>query len=342
MKKLTITLFLALAVALGVTAQAQERPWMKYITPSGYFQAGFNTNQNFDNSFYIKRARISLGGKVVESDRFGTLEYKVQAELANSPKLVDYFLKYTVCKEFGIQVGQFKNPLSIENSECAPLQLEFIDYSLLVQRFVRMSTTDLSGISSTGRELGLQFYGNLFQMSDGHSLISYNVAVFNGNGINKLDDDKRKDVVARLRIYPLKDLYFAGYYTRSLGPHSEIMPEYNDYDWYIYDRYGGGVFYNGKHAWFRSEYMAGHTHGFRAAGAYATAGYKLGTKWAFGLRYDYFNSNTRAEGNIQHYYSASVSWRPVKFFRLQLDYTYKMDPGIAPIHLVNLMTSISL
>ena len=88
MKKMTMLLILAAALLQGVTLQAQERPWMKYITPSGYFQTGFQINDSFDNSFYIKRARISLSGAVYESERFGKLEYKVQAELAGSPKLV--------------------------------------------------------------------------------------------------------------------------------------------------------------------------------------------------------------------------------------------------------------
>lgn len=342
MKKTTMLLILAAALFQGVTLQAQERPWLKYITPSGYFQTGFQMNNSFDNSFYIKRARISLAGTVYQGERFGKLEYKVQAELANSPKLVDYFLKYTVCDEFGIQLGQFKSPLSIENSEYAPLKLEFIDYSLMVQRFCRMSTADLSGISSTGREMGLQFFGNVFKVADGHALVRYNVAVFNGTGINKMDDDQRKDFVARLMIFPIKDLNFSGYYQRSLGPHSEIAPEYNDYDWYIFDRYGGGIAYDSKYGWLRAEYMAGHTFGYRAEGAYGSIGAKIGPKWAVGARYDYFNENSRETGHIQHYFSGAVNWQPVKHLRVQLNYMYKIDPGKSPVHLVNLMTSISL
>ena len=197
---------------------------MKYITPSGYFQAGYSSDFDFNNSFYIKRARIALSGTLYETPEYGKLEYKVQAELANSPKLVDYFVKYTVCDEFGVQFGQFKSPLSYENSECPPLKLEMIDYSLLVQRFCRMSSTDLSGISATGREIGLQFYGKAIPMVDGHSLVRYNVGIFNGNGINKLDDDKRKNLIARLMIYPLKDLCLVGYYERAFGPYEGKVP----------------------------------------------------------------------------------------------------------------------
>ena len=342
MKKLMITLLLALAVAPGITAQVQERPWMKYITPSGYFQAGFTMDQTMTNSFYIKRARIALNGTVYESPKFGVLEYKIQAEVANSPKLTDYFLKYTIRPEIGIQVGQFKTPLSIENSEYAPLRLEMIEYSLLVQRFCRMSTSDLSGISSTGRELGMQLYGNIYKMSDGHSLVRYNLAVFNGAGINKMDDDKRKDLMARVMVYPIRDLCLSGYYMRTVGPHSEYAPEYNDYDWYIFDRYGGGIAYDSKYGWLRGEYMAGHTYGYRAEGAYGTIGFRFNPKWAVGFRYDYFNVNSRAKGHVQQHFTGGIVWQPIKYFRLQVNYVYKRDPGVSPYHVFNILTSISI
>ena len=342
MKKLLLIVVLLAAANSGFfTASAQERPWMKYITPSGYMQAGYSMDDSFNNTFYIKRIRVALSGALYEGNA-GKLEYRMQAEMANSPKVTDFYIKYTLCDEFGIQFGQYKSPLSIENSEYAPLKLEMIDYSLMVQRFVKMSANDLSGISSTGREMGLQFVGGLFKVKDGHHLFRYNVAVFNGNGINKTDDDQRKDFVARLMFYPIKDLNISGYYLRSLGPHAEIAPEYNDYDYFVFDRYGGGIAYDGKYAWFRSEYMAGHTFGWRSEGAYATAGVKIASKWGIGARYDYFTTNSREAGHVQKYITGGISYYPITRLRLQLNYSYKSDPGLTPTHLVNFLASIVL
>ena len=342
MKKLILTLSLLLSVAALSTLTAQEKPWMKYINPSGYFQAGYSSDLDFNNTFYIKRARLAFAGTLYQSEQYGKFEYKVQAELAGSPKLVDYFIKYTVNDYFGVQLGQFKTPLSIENSEYAPLKLEMIDYSLLVQRFCKMSTTDLSGMSATGREMGLQFYGNFFRMDDGHPLIRYNVALFNGTGINKTDDDQRKDFMARLMVYPIKDLSVAGYYMRSFGPHEDVAPAYHDYDWFIFDRYGGGFAYDGPYAWFRAEYMAGHTYGYRNEGAYGTIGYKFKKTLGIGARYDYFTTNSREAGHVQQYITGGAFWYPFDRLRVQLNYTYKLDPGNKVTHLINLMTSIIL
>lgn len=342
MKKLIFTLLLiAVATPSLYRASAQERPWMKYITPSGYYQAGFNINDALDNTFYIKRARIALAGELYRSDRFGKFEYKVQAELAGSPKLVDYFIKWTIRDEFGFQFGQFKNPLTVENSEYAPLKLEMIDYSLVVQRFARMSTSDLTGISSSGRDMGFQFYGNWFKMADGHALVRYNVALFNGNGINKSDDDRCKNFMARVMIFPLKDLSIAGSYERRLG-HMDEIPIYHDYDYRVLDRYGVAITYDSKIGWLRTEYMAGHTNGWRSEGAYITAGYRITPTLNVGARYDYFTTNSRMPGNDQQYITVGTSWHPFPRLRLQLNYMHKQEADRSVSHLVNLMSSIIL
>lgn len=350
MRKIVFTLILLFALSSGTLLQAQEGlklpAWSRYITPSGYMQTGFTADfsngEDINNTFYLKRVRVSLLGTLLENPNYGKLEYKVQADLAGSPKLVDYFLKYTLCDEFGVQLGQFKTPLSIENSEYPPLKLEMIDYSLIVQRMCRMSTADVSGISATGRELGIQFFGKLFPLESGHHLVRYNLAVFNGNGINKLDDDQRKDFMGRLMIFPVKELCVAGYYMRTLGPHPEIAPEYNVYDWYVYDRYGGGLAYSSQYGWLRGEYMAGHALGYRSHGAYGTIGYNINKALSLGFRYDYFVPRSDQPRNMQQYFTGAINWMPWKFFRVQLNYSYRLETNLEPQHVINLMTTIAL
>ena len=350
MRKIYLTLFLIFALASGTLLQAQEATnlpaWTRYITPTGYMQTGFSTDfsqgQDPNSSFYVKRVRVSLLGTLLQNPNYGKLEYKVQADLAGSPKLVDYFLKYTLRDEFGVQLGQFKTPLSIENSEYPPVKLEMIDYSLIVQRMCRMSTADVSGISATGREMGIQFFGKLFPMAPGHHLVQYNLAVYNGNGINKMDDDKRKDFMGRLMVFPLKELCVAGYYMRTLGPHPEIAPEYNVYDWYVYDRYGGGLAYTSKYGWLRGEYMAGHALGYRSHGAYGTIGYNINKDLAVGFRYDYFVPQSHLPNIMQQHFTGAINWQHWKFLRVQLNYSYRLETNKDPQHVINLMTTIAL
>ena len=341
MKKIFFAIIALILLVPATPSQAQTRPWTEYVKPSGLFQAGISTDHSLQYSLYVRRARIAISGTVLDNSRYGKLEYLLRANLLGSPSLLDGFVKYTLRPEFGIQLGQFRTPLLIENTEYSASTVEMIEYSILVQRFCHFGKLDLAGVSNSGRDIGIQFYGNFLQMGDGHHLFQYNVGVFNGSAINKADSDQRKEYMARLMVFPMKELAISGSYARAMGPHPEIAPEYNDYDWYVYDRYGAGVWYKSRYGWFRAEYMGGHTHGYKARGLYATAGYNINDQFNAGLRYDYFVTNTwKPESSTEHRFTVGGTWRPISFFKLQLNYSYDMQPAVAPIHLVNLQASV--
>ena len=343
MKKLFLTLALLGAAVFFSNLQAQPA-WLDHIKPGGYLQTGFSFDNQFDNpSFYVKRARFSVTGDLYKSPQYGKLEYKLQADFAGSPKLVDIFFKYTVNDAFGVQFGQFKTPLTIENSEYVPAKLEMIDYSLLVQRFAHMSAKDLAGVNSTGRDCGVQFYGKFFPADDGHMRIVYNLALFNGTGINKNDTDKSKDLMGRVMYYPFKELKVGASFSRRIGPVDVPagQPTVLDYDVTLLDRYGVGAAYDGKHAYVRTEWMAGHTAGTRAQAAYLSAGYIVSPKFFVGARYDFFDTDTHSTDTEQHYIVVGCCYAPFKNLRLQLNYTHKQDPGGVVNNLVNFMTTIT-
>lgn len=308
---------------------------------SGFIQAAYFgdfTEGKTDASYFrLRRARLSLAGKIVENERVGMADYRLQVDFAESPKIVDLWIRYRPFNQLGIQVGQFKIPLSIENSEYNPLKLEFIDYSLVVQRLVRMSSNDVTGISSAGRDMGAQLVGGFFKKS-GYNILNYNLAIFNGCGINqKKDNNTSKDFVGRLMVNPIKDLTIAGYYQYGEGNfNSTTYSTFFDHDaegnpignskFVKYHRYGGGIAYNGKHAFARSEYIRGNTGVLISEGAYAQAGWKFSTSKAgcgsLGVRFDYFDNdifNKQREFN----YTLGATYQPWKYLRLQINYTIK-------------------
>ena len=81
------------------------------------------------------------------------------------------------------------------------------DYSQAVKKLAGMG--DRCGEASMGgRDLGLQFQGDLFPVGDdGHRLFHYQLGIYNGNGINKNDNNARKDLIGTFQIQPIKDLY---------------------------------------------------------------------------------------------------------------------------------------
>ena len=125
----------------------------------------------------------------VEGNLAKGLTYKIQGDFSRSPMLVDAFVKYKACNEFAIQVGQFKTPFSIE-SPINPVNLEIFDYGESVQKLVGYS--DVCGVGSLGRDLGIMATGSLFpietQNGDKFGIVDYSLGVFNGNGINVIDN----------------------------------------------------------------------------------------------------------------------------------------------------------
>lgn len=296
---------------------------------SGFIQAAYFADFVEDKTeasyFRIRRARLSLAGKIVESEKAGTADYRLQVDFAESPKIVDAWVRYRPLDQIGIQVGQFKIPLSIENSEYSPTKLEFIDYSLVVQRLARMSSHDVTGISSAGRDMGAQLIGG-FGKKEGYSIVNYNLAVFNGCGINqKKDNNTSKDFVGRVMVNPIKDLTIAGYYQYGEGNFNGLSGIENG-KFVKYHRYGGGVAYNGKHAFARSEYIRGNTGSLTSEGAYAQAGWKFNTAKAgygsLGVRFDYFDEDIMSKQR-EFNYTIGAAYQPWKYMRVQLNYTLK-------------------
>jgi phosphate-selective porin len=328
---------------LASVATAQAITWddiKQHLAISGYLQASYNLetsdSQTANSTFRIRRARVSFAGTFFEMEKWGMADYRLQVDFASSPHVVDAWVRYRPFAELGVQVGQFKVPLSIENSEYAPLQLEFIDYSLVVQRLVRMSNKDVTGISSTGRDCGAQLYGG-FIKREGFNILNYNIAVFNGSGINKSDNNESKDFVGRLMVNPLRELVIAGYYQYGEGAVGEQK-------YLRYQRYGGGVGYEGRHAFARGEYIAGVTGSLNSEGAYASAGWKFHTKKAgngsVGVRFDYFDENTHTSAR-EFNYTLGIAYKPCKYMRLQLDYALKQYPHQGRPLSHNLMAMVS-
>lgn len=297
---------------------------------SGYIQAGYDYLWNEDgtstSAFHLRRARMTMQGDVFKGQKGAKASYRLQIDFCRTPVIVDLWAKYQPVNQFGVQVGQFKLPISIENTDYNATKLEFVNYAQAVQRLARLGSGDMTGISSTGRDIGVQLYGG-FIKKDGYSIINYEVGVFNGAGLNVKDNNKTKDVAARLTIQPLKKLKIAGYYlwgeadaTTLATKYPAIINGWNNTKYVGYSRYGGGFDFNNKFLYVRSEYIGGKTGDQTSEGVYAQVGYKFLGKCAVGVRFDYFDENVNVDGS-QINYSAAISYHPWKHLRLQAEYT---------------------
>ena len=307
---------------------------------SGYIQAGYDYLWNEDDgtktsTFHLRRARMTMQGDIYKGEKGAKANYRLQVDFCCTPVIVDLWLKYQPVNQFGVQVGQFKVPVSIENTDYNATKLGFINYAQAVQRLARLGSGDMTGISSTGRDIGLQFAGG-FVKKDGYSIINYELGVFNGAGICVKDNNKSKDIAGRLTIQPVKHLKIAGYYMQGEANATTLSEKYpamvnglNNLNYVAYNRYGGGVDYNNKYLFARAEFIGGQTGEFTSAGVYAQVGYKLREKFTVGVRYDYFDEDLNSNALDQTNYSIAVSYRPWKHIRLQAEYTLQTYSKLA-------------
>ncbi len=271
---------------------------------SAYIQVGFDWREDVTTNFFLKRARLSLSGDITSR-----LDYKLQLEFA-SMQVRDAFIKYRPLNGLNFQVGMFKIPFSLMNTNCPPPTYEFIESPMGTSKL--LGGNDLCGMKATGRDLGAQVYGGFWE-KDGFSVINYNFGVFNGEGISIKDHNSSKDVVARLTFIPVKGLQISG---------SCHWGEYGD-KYLLRKRYSGGMFYDSERVRVRGEWIGGWTGDLYSSSWYVSGGYFVTKKLLVSGRYDTFLLDATTSLSRQTNYSASLMWYPVKNFNCQLNYTYE-------------------
>ncbi|MBO4504095.1 MAG: hypothetical protein J5730_04730 [Bacteroidales bacterium] len=316
-----------------------------YLSVGGYINGQYEyVNQSESDGtitqssvMQIRRARLDLKGTITPK-----IEFRLQADFANSPKLIDAFVKLKFCRYANLQVGQFKTPFTLENPY-SPLDLEFADNAQVISALAGYN--DVSGVSSfsTGREIGAMLYGTLLQFErDGekYPLLGYSVGVFGGNGINVKKDNMAKDIAGRIEFHP-----FLKHFVLSGSAYWGRYAMADDLDG-LRLRCAGGAEYKDENLTVRSEYVWGmtdiaHTDAdnvlyvqrLNTQGFYVTGGYWFRFGWGAKstvqqklrpvLRYDFYQKDLSAENGASHHYSAGIDWWPEKHVQLRLQYTLR-------------------
>lgn len=286
---------------------------------SGYIQLRYQWDDADQSSFTVRRARLDLKGDIAKH-----FDYRLQVEFASKVQIVDAFVQYKPFRQLNVKVGQYKIPFSIENTEYAPLKFEFIDYPMALRKLMGFSEV-IGGetLSATGRDMGLTLYGG-FGKRDGYDLVKYDFGVFNGSGINKSDNNRSKDIVARLSVHPVAGLTVSGSYY--WGEYGEAYLKRQ--------RYAVGVCYDRGPVVVRSEWVGGKTgivatetapaNDLNSDGWYAMLGWRATHALMPVARYEsfYANSDVRSDTR-QTNYTVGLLWQPFKQLRCQLNYTYE-------------------
>lgn len=325
MKGSTRTFAATLLIISATTVSAQEstQKELKASTPkvSGLINGRFGSDSNTEiSSFDIRRLRLAVSG-----DLGSHIDYKVQAEggggsttSSASLKIIDAFLRFKVVKEFNVQLGEFKVEYSQESLDGPAIWIT-IENPAAVNKL--NGYNDESGLKANARDIGIRLYGG-FGHKEGYDLVSYKVGLYNGNGINLKDNDKKKDFAGLLYVNPTKALtltyghYLGHYSSTSNGALTTIAR----------NRQSAGLTYKQGNLFARSEYLRGKTGGTKHQGAYATLAYTLAHGIQPVLSYSYYQKDADKKKDNQSDYQIGINWKANKWIRTQVantltDYT---------------------
>ncbi|MCD4773897.1 MAG: OprO/OprP family phosphate-selective porin [Bacteroidales bacterium] len=243
-----ITLLFLLAPAASMAQGCMEATSDEGVSVVGYIQPQWTfdeANGDNENTFHFNRARIGFVGSIPYD-----FSYYVMAELSptkNGPYLLDAFITWKRLGPYAnITVGQFKSPFGLELS--TPCQsLHTINRSLVV-----------SELASPFRDLGVMIYGGTNFGKGDTDILNWKLAFTNGKGMNNLDNNKFKDIVARLIITPFKDIKIGGSYKygKVLNPGIDNK----------LTRFGGDISIEKYNFLVQAEYIGGTDDGFKLEG----------------------------------------------------------------------------
>lgn len=318
----------ACAPAVGQTGENADE-WQKElssrITLNGYAQAGFewqDPNGTSTNSFVMKRVLVWAKARV--TDRWSFL---IMHNF--SGELLEYYTDFRISNDQAVnfRIGQFKNSYSLENP-LSPSSVELIDVCSLPVSWLAGSTDPLFG-PSTGRDLGMMFYGTLFD-----NCLYYELAVMNGQGINRKDGNREKDLIVKLEARPIDGLRIVASGQKGTG-HALGLAAWNPTiavgDDYTRDRYSIGAEYKigelapGKYKEarpfsLRGELLGGRDGDVNSLGGYLTACLPMTDGWDIIASADYLDRNTEVGGWRQANATLGVQYWFYKKCRVQLQY----------------------
>ncbi|MDZ7682298.1 MAG: porin [Fodinibius sp.] len=325
-KRLSLLAILLFAVTSLGTAQQEtggDLEELRQAVKNDYFSVGMLIQNVVDyqperrggnNGFSISNARVQVYGEL--DNKFG---YQLQANVINSPAILDANLNYNFNEQTSLKAGLFKTPFSAEYLTGAAA-IDFVNRSTAVKQL------------APNRQVGLQLGGSF---SDG--VFQYKAGIFNGNRFStNQNNDNTFIYVGRLQANlggeeqssgDIKIGLNASYEDKQYAFGSNIQSNFEGTQTLLGSdlRYtNGGFLLSGEfiYSWLESD--TGFE--FNPYGYYATAGYYVTSETQLLLRWDDFQADNLASDSRS--IIAGVNIFPSAYSEVQLNYIIPTEQAI--------------
>ena len=284
----------------------------------GYAHIGYQNSDttSLNNTYGVKCIFAIIDAKISK-----TMGFMIQSNVGPVPTLYEYYFEWTPQTYLRIKAGQMKVPLSMENL-MSRSTVENITGSQTINNLVGGATDILGPVCGGGRDVGIQLAGSLLSYQKRY-LLEYQVGVFNGNGINNLDNNNHKDVAGWLLLNATSKLkictsIYVGeglYKSKDLG---DVNPTNH-----IRNRWAIGAEMDTKSIFGRVEYLHGKDGILEKQGIYGLFIAHLPQKIDLLGEVDTFDKNITAGNKKFTNYQVGINWNFFKRSRLQLHYVYR-------------------
>ena len=324
-----------LAQAQQSTAEKAKQDLLQKTTFGGYVMGKASVtdqDQSTHSSFDLRMARAYVNGQVLD------FKYRLQMEVTGggvgetnekSVRIVDAYGEWAKYKYFTVRFGQFKRAFTFENP-MNPWDIGFGAYSQLITKLAGMSDR-VGEHSSGGRDIGVQVAGDLLPVgNDKHKFLHYQLALYNGQGINQKEKNNGKDLIGGAYVYPIKELAIGVFGWNGSFTKNEITVDRR--------RMAVGLKYESKWS-VRAEYATSKGYKIsdytedgtlkatacdKADAWYMTIGAPLSKKLKVYAKWDVYR-DTREWDSMKALYCLSANYYFHKNFKLQANYSYTRD-----------------
>lgn len=306
------TLILSLAVAVpslfaegGDSVRVSANPFAidfgekVRLVLNGYGQSVYqlsSTPQEKRNDFQVQRA-ILIGNAMV-GKRLRAMVMVDAAATRADRHLHEYYLEYTFDEALKLRVGQYKQPFMLENIYI-PTILGAVNMTEGTKYMAGIAGDAMQG-NMVGRDQGIMVSGNAFKQKDGHHLLSYSLGLFNGCGLNQRDNNRSKDLVGMVQVFPTRNWQLTSSFILGRG-HAVAASPYGDIaegENYRRSRWSIGTEWKPKPLQLRSELTLGWNGSVRSRAFYAEAWIHTLPQLDIVLNYDHLNRNTNEHGPL--------------------------------------------
>lgn len=289
-----------------------------YIKLGGYglFMYQYRNTQEHKHNFQGRSIFISMSGQLTKN-----IGYFILGELIH-PEIYEYYGKFTPANEFGIRVGQFKTPLSLEN-QLSLTKLETVFNTRSVSSLIGMGEDvhkHQNQKNNSGRDAGVMAEGKAFEQN-GHELVQYAVGLFQGTGINTSENNSSKDIAFNIMLRPIKSFRIGGgaYWGEA---HYEDIKNNIPLGDHVRNRWIISSDYTSDRLYARAEWINAADGAINKEGLYGLGKfYILPEKFSVVGKVDYFNKDKDNNREVMDYV-IGLDYYFYKQCRMHINYTY--------------------